>query len=140
GEWQQPLFPYFAHLSRFSVDDHTTVEVQMMSRLGRYGIYFDNELPCMVLRVPYKNRGFILFVTPELGKLREVEEALSQETIIRWKNSTKGRFVHLIVPKFSISSSLNLNEILSDIGMTDVFSKKADFSGITEDFHLKVSK
>ncbi|MEE6526718.1 hypothetical protein FKM82_027511, partial [Ascaphus truei] len=140
GEWEHPFHPDSTRVSNFSVDEHTEVEVPMMNHLGLYKIFRDLELGCEVIRLPYKNNTFMLLAIPELGKMHALEEALSIETIIRWKNSTQTRLVELYLPKFSFSYSLKLNEILGDIGMTDVFSDQADFSGITEDFKLKVSK
>ena len=43
-------------------------------------------------------------------------------------------------PKFSISGSYNLDQILPMLGFVDVFSQQADLSGITEERKLQVSK
>lgn len=44
------------------------------------------------------------------------------------------------MPKFSISATSKLNEILNDMGVTDAFSDTADFSGMTEEVKVKVSQ
>ena len=43
-------------------------------------------------------------------------------------------------PKFSVSGSYNLDQILPTLGFVDVFSQQADLSGITEERKLQVSK
>lgn len=43
-------------------------------------------------------------------------------------------------PKFSISGSYKLDEILPQLGFADLFSPQADLSGITEERKLQVSK
>ncbi|XP_053331708.1 serine protease inhibitor A3L-like [Spea bombifrons] len=140
GEWINPFNPLFTQTHNFSVDEKTKVKVPMMSRIGLYKILLDPQLPCIVIELPYKGQASMLLVIPELGKIHEVEEALSPETISRWKNSTKQRIIDLRVPKFSIGSSIDLKEIISDMGMADVFSILADFSGITSDVKLVLSK
>ncbi|MCP6710959.1 hypothetical protein NL489_26785, partial [Klebsiella pneumoniae] len=46
----------------------------------------------------------------------------------------------LYLPKFSITNSYALDQILPDLGFQDLFSTQADFSGITKDEKLKLSK
>ncbi|OCT68274.1 serine protease inhibitor A6 [Xenopus laevis] len=140
GEWEYPFSPDFTRLSMFSIDNNTKVEVKMMSRMGRYDIYLDNEVPCTVLKLPYTDDALMLLIMPKLGQVEDVEAALSKDTILRWRNSTSKKFLRLYMPKFSISSSLKLKEIFSDMGMNNMFSDQADFSGIVEDGKLKLSK
>lgn len=49
------------------------------------------------------------------------------------------RSADLYMPKFSISASASLGDILKEMGIVDAFSDKADFSGMSEDKELKVS-
>lgn len=48
--------------------------------------------------------------------------------------------VDLYMPKFSISASSCLGDTLTDMGIVDAFSDNADFSGMSENTKLKVSK
>lgn len=50
------------------------------------------------------------------------------------------RRVELHIPKLSISGTYNLKKILMNLGVTDVFSSRADLSGITGNPDVKVSK
>ncbi|XP_053553490.1 serine protease inhibitor A6 [Bombina bombina] len=140
GEWVHTFNPESTHLGNFIVDDNTTVHVPMMSRSGRYKIFQDEEHSCVVVQLPYKDNAYMLLVIPQLGKIHDIEKALSVEKITKWTNSTVYRTMRLYLPKFSISASLNLNDILSGMGMKNVFSASADLSGITEGGGLKVSK
>ncbi|KAE8586331.1 hypothetical protein XENTR_v10021633 [Xenopus tropicalis] len=140
AEWQNPFSSFFTHSRQFSVDENTTVEVQMMSKTDLYQFYKDEKIPCSVLQLPYKNNASMLIIVPELGKIHEVEEALSVETLKRWTSSAEKSFFELFLPKFSISSSLKLKDILTDMGMGIIFTDAADFSGISENSRLKLSK
>lgn len=46
----------------------------------------------------------------------------------------------MFIPKFSISTSYDLETILPKMGIRDAFDKNADFSGITKRESLQVSK
>uniref|UniRef100_A0A672IXV5 Alpha-1-antitrypsin homolog n=1 Tax=Salarias fasciatus TaxID=181472 RepID=A0A672IXV5_SALFA len=57
-----------------------------------------------------------------------------------WTQSFFKNNVDLSLPKFSISAEASLKQILQELGVTDAFSAAADFSGLSEDIKLKVSK
>lgn len=46
---------------------------------------------------------------------------------------TSNRWVHIIMPKFKISSKINLKKMLPKMGISNVFTTAANFSGITEE-------
>ncbi|KAM8920810.1 alpha-1-antiproteinase-like [Pelodytes ibericus] len=140
GVWVNPFHPFATQVRTFSINEKTTVEVPMMSRIGRYKIFMDQQLPCTIIEMPYKGNASMFLVIPELGKMHDIEEALSAETVLRWKNSAKASIIQLYVPRFSIRSSIDLKQVTSDMGMSDLFTRHADFSGITSDVKLKISK
>lgn len=79
---------------------------------------------------------YFLYVLP--NEDCSVDDLLSDPEYLRfieqypnWDNQT-GAIVNLSVPKFDLSSNLDLTEGLQKMGITDVFQKKnADFSQIT---------
>ncbi|KAG7246422.1 hypothetical protein CRUP_038516, partial [Coryphaenoides rupestris] len=48
--------------------------------------------------------------------------------------------VELLLPKFSISAESSLGESLQEMGVTNAFTNAADFSGLSAEIKLKVSK
>ena len=50
------------------------------------------------------------------------------------------RIDDLYLPKFSISSSYNLEDLLPQLGVREVFTHQADLSGITGEKNLVVSQ
>ncbi|XP_034721843.1 alpha-1-antitrypsin homolog [Etheostoma cragini] len=46
---------------------------------------------------------------------------------------------NVYIPKFSIKTSYNLNDVLSEMGMTDMFGDRANLRGISEEQGLSVS-
>lgn len=66
---------------------------------------------------------------------------MQPETLRKWKNSLKPRMIdELHLPKFSISTDYSLEDVLSKLGIREVFSTQADLSAITGTKDLRVSQ
>lgn len=140
GKWEKPFEEELTHKSDFHVDENTKVTVDMMKRTGRYDFYQDWDNFTSIIRLPYKGNTSLLIVLPNEGKLEEVEKHLSKEGLKYWHDKLHRSSVDLYLPKFSISASSCLGDILKELGIVDAFSDKADFSGISKETKLKVSK
>uniref|UniRef100_A0A8C0R0X5 Serpin family A member 4 n=1 Tax=Canis lupus dingo TaxID=286419 RepID=A0A8C0R0X5_CANLU len=117
------------------------VQVPMMLQDTAHHWYLnDRYLPCSVLRMDYKGNMTAFFILPNRGKMKQVEEALTPEMLTRWNRLLQKRKLELHFPKFSISGSYQLNEILPKMGFVDLFSRQVDLSGITKEKKLQVSK
>ncbi|XP_042337098.1 alpha-1-antitrypsin homolog [Plectropomus leopardus] len=82
----------------------------------------------------------MMIVLPDEGKMQEVEGSINKDHIRRWRNSVRSSLVYLFLPKFSISAVASLENTLKEMGITNAFENNADFSGISEEFNVKVSK
>ncbi|XP_032044836.1 alpha-1-antiproteinase 2-like isoform X2 [Aythya fuligula] len=140
GNWEKPFKPENTEEREFFVDAETTVKVPMMYQTGRFDLYFDMELSCTVVRLHYNGSATAFLVLPAKGKMKRLEQALVKETIREWSDHLLQRFLRLYFPKFSISGSYEITNILSKMGIVDVFTDRADLSGITGAPELKVSK
>ncbi|XP_008835798.1 kallistatin [Nannospalax galili] len=145
GLWVKP-FPFSGVVVRdFHVDENTVVKVPMMLQDQREHWYIhDKRVPCSVLRMDYRGEAVAFFILPREGKMKEVEQVLSPGMLERWNRLLQHRYfyrtVELYLPKFSISNSYALDQILPDLGFQDLFSSRANFSGITKQEKLKLSK
>uniref|UniRef100_A0A672J0X4 Alpha-1-antitrypsin homolog n=1 Tax=Salarias fasciatus TaxID=181472 RepID=A0A672J0X4_SALFA len=128
GQWEHPFEAILTSKEDFHVDESTTVQVDMMKRTGRYDIYKDNDNHTTVVRLPYKGNTSMIIVLPDEGKMKEVEDGFTME------------LRNVLFRPFSISAEASLEQILQELGVTDAFSNAADFSGLSEDIKLKVSK
>ncbi|XP_052442384.1 alpha-1-antitrypsin homolog [Carassius gibelio] len=140
GKWDKPFDAQLTHKADFKVDENTTVQVDMMKRTGRYDIYQDPVHKTTVMMVPYKGNSSMMIVLPDEGKMKEVEESICRHHLKSWHDQLFRSSVDLFMPKFSISATSKLNDILKDMGVTDAFSDAADFSGMTEEVKVKVSQ
>ncbi|KAL2789528.1 alpha-1-antichymotrypsin precursor, partial [Daubentonia madagascariensis] len=142
AKWKTPFDPHDTFESIFHLSESKWVKVPMMSMKNLRTPYFwDEELSCAVAELMYEGNASALFILPDQGKMEEVEAKLLPETLRRWRGSLQTRRIdELYLPKFSISSDYNLEDILPQLGIRELFTRYADLSGITGTKNLMVSK
>uniref|UniRef100_A0A8C0ZSE1 Serpin domain-containing protein n=1 Tax=Castor canadensis TaxID=51338 RepID=A0A8C0ZSE1_CASCN len=107
-----------------SFEQSQSVKVPMMSIEDLTTPFFrDEELSCTVVELKYTGNASALFILPDQGKMQEVETTYE-----------------LYLPKFSISSDYDLEYILPQLGIKEVFTRQADLSGLMQDGKLMVSQ
>ncbi|KAM6463321.1 alpha-1-antitrypsin-like [Liasis olivaceus] len=139
GNWKIPFDPEFTEEADFFVDQNTTVKVQMMQRMGWFYYYIDEQLSCTVVQMEYDGTAISFFVLPDPGKEKELDEALSVDTLEKWAYNLQRHTARVSIPKYDISATYSLKEPLFQLGVTDIFTDHADLSGISEQ-PLKLSK
>ncbi|KGL74436.1 Alpha-1-antitrypsin, partial [Tinamus guttatus] len=140
GYWEQPFSSLLTKDADFFIDAKKSVKVKMMHRSKVYNVYKDEKLSCWVVEIPYKGDVSALFVLPDEGAMKQVEDVLLKETVSNWAKSLKSRKIHLYIPKFSISGCYDVKNLFKKMGVTEVFGDQANLSGMTENTSLKVSK
>ncbi|XP_074471566.1 alpha-1-antitrypsin homolog [Sebastes fasciatus] len=140
GEWKNPFNGRMTRMMDFYVDKTTTVQVDMMLRTAFYDTYWDVDNHTIAVMVPYKGNISMMIVLPDEGKMAEVERIMNKDYIKHCRNSVSMEYVDLFLPMFSISADNPLENTLKEMGITDAFEDKADFSGISDEVMLKVSK
>ncbi|KAK3516977.1 hypothetical protein QTP70_029127 [Hemibagrus guttatus] len=138
GKWQKPFLEWATHKSDFYVDENTTVTVDMMIlRVEKFNVHITKSFS--IFQLHYIGSASMLIVLPAKGKMEEVEKQMNSFQIRSWLDKGQQWSVEVFMPKFSISASASLGDILKEMGVVDAFSDKANFSGMSEDTELKVS-
>lgn len=140
GQWEKPFDANHTEKADFHVDANTTVQVDMMKRTGRYDFYLDMENHTSVIMLPYKGNTSMMIVLPDEGRMKDVEDVMCKHHLRHWHDSLSRNSVDIFLPKFAFSVDAALDDTLKELGMTDAFGDSADFSGISEEINLKVSK
>ncbi|XP_056403183.1 alpha-1-antiproteinase 2-like [Hyla sarda] len=140
GTWKDIFNKNHTHEEDFHVDEKTVVKVPMMSRDGVYPVAFLPKIGCTVVEVPYKGNVSAIFIIPDEGKLKDVEKAFQEGSLKTWMKELKPMRISLSIPKFTTSVTVDLTEVLPELGIKDAFSDNADLSGITGSRNFKVSK
>lgn len=132
----------------------------------RFETYQDQALNTSVLRLPFNSSHSMLLLLPD--DMAQLEDAVSPAHLSKWlrwmkprcgkaalscqlwtvdSGSAGSRFssnllprrCDVFVPKFSIKTSSSLKDVLTEMGMADMFGEGADLTGISEEHKLSVS-
>ncbi|XP_034181364.2 serine protease inhibitor 3/4 isoform X1 [Osmia lignaria lignaria] len=141
GQWQDKFDPQNTEERPFHVNENTVKNVSTMFRSGSYLYGELSNLNAKFVLLPYKDNelSMIIILPNEINGLAEVEKKLQNTNIMDILYQGHQREVELYLPKFKIESKIELNAPLNKLGLTDMFSSKANFSGIADD-DLVVSK
>ncbi|XP_054900638.1 alpha-1-antitrypsin homolog [Poeciliopsis prolifica] len=140
GQWERPFDKNLTEKAEFHVDENSKVEVDMMKKMGRFDYYQDQDNHSTIVLLPYKGNTSMLIVLPDKNKMDVVEGFINKDYLRHWHDSLYKNNLNLFMPKFSISVETPMDEPLKEMGITEAYSDMADFSGISEDIKLKVSK
>ncbi len=107
-----------------------------MSQLDEFRYLETNSY--QMLQMPYNSLSFsMVIVLPQTNHaLPEIEKMLSLNLIEQFRSIDYVSEVAIELPKFIATCEIDLGKPLATMGMTDAFSGKADFSGITPDKSL----
>ncbi|KAI5609457.1 serine proteinase inhibitor, clade A, member 1 precursor, partial [Silurus asotus] len=139
GKWEKPFLADGTRKSNFHVDENTRVSVDMMkAKDEQYSVYISKNFT--LVNLPYHGNASMVVILPSEGKMEEVEKHINKDELRDWIQKAHSRSVELYMPKFSISASASLGDTLREMGIVEAFSDKANFTGMSEDVELKVSK
>ncbi len=140
AEWQQKFDANSTHDSTFHVSEDEDVTVKFMGQKARFRHGKFDDLAC--LELPYKDGKCSMWVLlPEsVDGLAKLEEHLNADKLEQYFADAELKLVITQMPKFSLSSTFQLSNVLGDMGMADAFDRDAaDFSGITTDEKLYIT-
>ncbi|XP_072808243.1 serpin B12 isoform X1 [Vicugna pacos] len=132
----------------FSLNENEKKSVKMMNQKGLFRIGFIEELKAQILELRYtKGKLSMLVLLPSpsednLKGLEELERNITYEKIMAWSSSENmsEETVAVSFPQFTLEDSYDLNPILQDMGITDIFDEmKADLTGISPSPNLYLS-
>lgn len=89
--WEQSFDPLSTYEDDFFVNTNATVRVNMMQLEGFSKRYYDLDLSCEVVELPYRGTARALLILPDDGKMKQVEDALSKETVCKWDSKLATR-------------------------------------------------
>nr|XP_006205787.2 serpin B12 isoform X1 [Vicugna pacos] len=132
----------------FSLNENEKKSVKMMNQKGLFRIGFIEELKAQILELRYtKGKLSMLVLLPSpsednLKGLEELERNITYEKIMAWSSSENmsEETVAVSFPQFTLEDSYDLNPVLQDMGITDIFDEtKADLTGISPSPNLYLS-
>ena len=132
GDWATKFNPKATSKRDFRLADSSIKKVSTMFQSRQFSIASLEPLDAIMLELPYKGDRLVLqVVLPSRGTtLAALEAKLKTEDLEKlWVASKGEQEVEVNLPKFKLEQTIPLTEQLQKLGMTDMFSDMADFSG-----------
>jgi len=132
GDWNKAFAESETATADFYTDRRSTSTVSMMHQKNTFPYALSDSV--QILELPYSGKDIsMLVLLPEKSKgLARLETDLTAEKLSLWTDALKPQTVRVFLPKFTMSSTLRLDDSLKKLGMTDAFDPgTADFSPMT---------
>ena len=135
GRWEEAFDPEQTRTESFR-GRSGPAPVPLMHRKGR--MVYAEDHGWQIVGLPFDDQGTQLVVALPPEDSPELADRLGAgDPIDAWTAAGQEREVDLFLPRFSISSSLDLSAWLAELGMPDAFSRdRADFSGLNPELYL----
>ncbi|CAH1969976.1 unnamed protein product [Acanthoscelides obtectus] len=142
GAWLHPFPRNKTYLGTFyhsnsynNVGDIKQLRVPFMRTKNVFYHGWSKELDCQILRLPYKDGLYSMFVLlpNTLGGLSQLIRSLTLSSVSQLRYTLEKKVVDVSLPKFKVKFKTGLAQILKDYGLKEMFGNTANFSGISGD-------
>jgi serpin B len=134
GAWVDKFDAALTRAADFKTVDGSAVQVDMMSRVGDYAYFGDDEV--QIARLPYGRDkvAMYVFLPSEGSSLEEFTSGLTGEELESYIAKVSERELELRMPKLKLEyGKVDLKDALTSLGMGLAFDRSAaDFSGIAD--------
>ncbi|KAL3089451.1 hypothetical protein niasHT_028625 [Heterodera trifolii] len=139
GNWADKFDSKFTKKRKFYVDEKNSKELDMMHKKDDF-IYFEDD-QLQLLGMPYQGENVFMFVMlpKESFGLAKLLAELDGKKLLELTKKRGKREVQVVLPKFKLESTHQLNKPLANMGMATAFSDSANFEGIANG-PLKISE
>ncbi|RWS08671.1 uncharacterized protein B4U79_05814, partial [Dinothrombium tinctorium] len=132
GKWKNRFDKKFTIARVFYNNGSKQKKIDFMQIEAKYHLFRNKEY--FLVRLDYVgDLSFFLLLPIKRNGLFEVLKNLEMSKLCDNIESMKERKIDLKLPKFKLESSYMLKPILQKLGISDAFSSKADFSGISDE-------
>ncbi|XP_050183642.1 serpin B12-like [Myiozetetes cayanensis] len=125
----------------FKLNQNRKKPVQMMYQKGTFKLGYIEEVGAQILELPYAQKSLSMIILlpgdvadGSINGLEKIESTMTYENLMLW-TSVENMFettVEVYLPRFKLEDTFNLNEVLQEMGMTDIFTEsKVDLSAMS---------
>jgi serpin B len=140
GVWQYQFDSTKTMEMPFYLADGSRSACDMMKQRNEYLYQANNDF--QAVEIPYGDGrfGMMVFLPAKSKTIREFIAGLTYENWNKWQSDFTKDSVTLWLPKFRVNYNILLNDALKALGMRNAFGGNADFSGISEEVGLFISR
>ncbi|MBM3175778.1 MAG: serpin family protein, partial [Chloroflexi bacterium] len=128
--WQFPFKKESTKDGAFHLLDGREVTVPMMRQTEWLG--YAEGANYQAVELPYDGRQLsMVILLPRTGQFAEFEKSLDANQLKAITRDISSERIALTMPRYEFTSEFSLAKTLTDMGMPDAFTGRADFSGMT---------
>lgn len=131
GEWQTPFQKEKTKERNFHTLSKEKVKMNFLNRQSNLHYYENNDIQCVSIPYICDEFSMVILLPKERFGITLLEEKLSAE-YFSTINLYGSHEVILSIPKFKIESEVRPISSIEAMGYTEMFSDRADFSGISD--------
>ncbi len=130
GAWSSPFDADATSPAPFTLATGEQIQLAAMHKIGDFPVYADDHFQAISL--PYGKRSVsMVIILPRAGtNANALLKTMTAESFDETVSKLISKQVRLQLPKFHIDFKSKLAEPLQSLGITDAFSRHADFSGM----------
>lgn len=135
GTWEHPFDKNDTFKGDFYTNDFNSVPVDFMRMLYRkfnYAKLEDLDATALEMRYANSELSFVIVLPNSRTGLSALENKLKQYDLAQIINRFHYKEIWITIPKFQIEFDINLNDVLSKMGITEMFTDRADLIGLSE--------
>lgn len=144
ASWRNSFDENNTRKRQFKVTPSHSTQAEFMEQTDIYAYLDDPEQELEMVRLPYKGRLFSMYIVLPYANhsLEKTISALTAENLIKLEGKLLREEVVVVIPKFKFDYGATLNEALTTLGISDVFSNRASLPQLSggHDENLQVSK
>ncbi|XP_074154235.1 neuroserpin [Sminthopsis crassicaudata] len=148
GNWKSQFRPENTRTFSFTKDDESEAQIPMMYQQGEfyYGEFSDGSNEAggiyQVLEIPYEGEeiSMMLVLSRQEVPLVTLEPLVKPQLIEEWANSVKKQKVEVYLPRFTVEQEIDLKDVLKGLGISEVFSRNADFSALSDNKEIFLAR
>lgn len=129
GKWENPFDPDYTETDTFHNADGTESEVEMMYQNIEEAAYVETD-DYQLIHLPYQNNAYrIVLILPKEGVA--IDSVMERTDWI--SQGTADCEVDIYMPRFNFDNTLSYKDILTALGLGDMFDKDDCFPKITDE-------
>jgi len=140
GKWANAFKKAGTRPMPFHVTPEKTVQVPMMYQKATFPYFRDEKI--QALELPYMGKALsmlILLPNQDTG-IKGLQSLLTEKKFGNWLSRLRRRKIKVYLPRFKLKTRFYMAKMLSAMGMPDAFTNAADFSGMSGNRDLMISK
>lgn len=144
ASWRNSFDENNTRKRQFKVTPSHGTQADFMEQTDIYAYLDDPERQLEMVRLPYKGRLFSMYIVLPYANhsLEQTVSALTAENLIQLEGKLLREEVVVVIPKFKFDYGATLNDALTTLGISDVFTNRASLPQLSGGHNetLQVSK